>query len=145
MRGNKLDAAFQRSEWWRTVMFGLLLALVAGFALLGTGIGNPLREVVGFACGALSLGFALSFVMTAFTSARFRRATTRQQHRQPSQPKTRMSRHDKIAYLFAFGLAATVGIAYFLSWRSVLWAWPVFVTVYLVLTGGFLLWRRTRT
>jgi hypothetical protein len=50
-------------------MIVCLLALIAGIALLSTGIGNPVREAVGFVCGALTLCFAVSFVMAAFTSA----------------------------------------------------------------------------
>jgi hypothetical protein len=142
MKHEKIDKAFQLSERWRNATIGFLLALIAGLALLGAGIANPARQVVSFACIALSLCFVVSFVMTAFTSFRFRRSVSTRQLGHPSRPKAAMSRHDQIVYLFAFGSGAVVGLGYFLSWRSVPWAWPAFVTVYLILTGAFLWWRR---
>ena len=139
-----MTAASQRSDSWRNTTIGALIALVGGLSLLNTGIGDPVRAVVSFLTVAIVVILVVSFVMAAFTSARFRRAVSIQQYGRPPQPKAAISRHDRIVYIIAFGSAAAVGVAYFGSWRSVPWAWPAFVSVYSIVVGIVLLTRRGR-
>lgn len=61
-----------------------------------------------------------------------------------TEGRAALSRHDRIVYLFALGSGALVVAVYFLSWKSVPWAWPAFVAAYLILSGAFLWWRRAR-
>jgi MFS family permease len=139
---DKLTAAFRRSEWWRYAMIGFLLALIVAVALLSTGIGHPVRDVVNFVAGVLVLGFSVSFVVAAFTSLSFRRVANAAKRRRPPQPKAPMTTHDRIVYVIAFVLATALGLAFISSFGPAPWVWPAFVIISLVIVGIVLLIRR---
>ena len=137
-----MTAAFRRSEWWRYAMLGSLLTLVGAVALLSTGIGHPVRDVVNFVSGVLVLCLAISFVMAAITSFSFRRLANVEKRGLPSQPKAPMTRHDRIVYVIAFVSATAVGLTYISSFGPTPWAWPAFVVISLIIVGIVLLIRR---
>lgn len=139
---DKLTATYRRSEWWRYAMLGCLLALIGAVALLSTGIGHPLRDVVNFVSGVLVLCFAVSFVMAAFTSFSFRRVANVEKRGRPSQPKGPMTTHDRVVYIVAFVAATAVGLAYISSFGPTPWAWPAFGIISLIVVGIVLLIRR---
>jgi hypothetical protein len=140
-RRDEVDARFDRSMWWRNVMMGSLLGLIAAVALLATGIANPLRQGIGVVAVILAFCFSASFVMTALTAAQLRHLVARKNRGIPKAPRS-ISKRDLIVYLIAFGSATLVGIGYVLSFREISWAWPAFVTITFLVVGVILLLRR---
>jgi hypothetical protein len=131
---------FHRTEWWRNVMMGSLVALIAAVALLATAIENPWREGDGFIAVVLTVCFSASFVMTAIRAAQLRHLRARMSR---GLPKTRrpMTRRDLVVYLVAFGAAAAVGLLYVQSQHGIDWVWPTFVTIVFLVVGVVLLLR----
>jgi len=120
---------------------GSLLALIAALAVLTTGVSNPLRQGIVVVAIVLTACFSVSFVMTAVTAAQFRHLVARNNRGIPEAPRS-ISKRDWIVYAVAFGAATLVGIAYVLSFRSISWAWPTFVTMTFIVVGVVLLLRR---